>query len=428
MTDPLLITPVTRPIDATVRVPGSKSITNRALILAALADGPSTLGGALYSDDTRYMAESLRRLGIAIAEVEAADQFVVSGAGGKIPAHEADLFIGNSGTSVRFLTALAALGHGRYRLDGIERMRQRPIQDLLDALGQLGVDASTESGNGCPPVILNASGLRGGVVRMSADISSQFLSAILMVAPLAQGDVEIELTGPPVSWPYIQMTINVMGQWGANVDVLDTDRYHIPGGQQYRAQTYPIEPDASSASYFFAAAAATGGRVRVQGLTRQSLQGDVAFADLLGQMGCEVHEGEDYLEVHGPWQLHGVEVDMEWIPDTAMTLAAIAPFADSPTTITGIANIRYKETDRLAALINELGRLGVSVEELPDGLTIYPAKELRPAEIETYDDHRMAMSFAVTGLKSPGTSIKNPLCVNKTFPDFFDRLFAICRN
>jgi 3-phosphoshikimate 1-carboxyvinyltransferase len=419
--DKLLITPVERPVDGTVTVPGSKSITNRALILAALANGEGRLSGALYSDDTRSMAESLVRLGIEV-QTDAKDQtFTVRGHGGQIPAREADLFVGNSGTTSRFLTAFVAAGEGSYRIDGVPRMRERPIRDLLDALRPLGVDAMSEAGNGCPPVVVQARGIAGGRTTMRADVSSQYLTGLLMVSPLAKSDVIVDIDGDLASKPYVDITLKMMRQWGVEVENDDYRHFTVRCGQQYHAQVYAVEPDASSASYFFAAAAVTGGRVRVPGLSRESLQGDVAFVEVLEQMGARVEFGQDYIEVRGG-ALRGVDVDMNPISDTVMTLAAIAPFASSPTTIRSVGHIRHKETDRIAALAAELTKLGVSVEERADGLRIDPCPHLRPAEIETYDDHRMAMSFAITGLKAPGVTILDPGCVAKTFPDFFPTL------
>jgi 3-phosphoshikimate 1-carboxyvinyltransferase len=423
MTDSLLILPASGPVCGEVVVPGSKSITNRALIMAALADAESTLNGALFSDDTGYMAESLRRLGISVEEDEPAQRLHVKGTGGRIPAAEAELFVGNAGTAARFLTALCALGNGTYHIDGVARMRQRPIADLLDGLNQLGVDARSDLGNGCPPLTVVSEGLRGGRLEMKADVSSQYLTAILLAAPGSAGGVEIEIRGELASRPYIEMTIRMMDQWGVTADIDQSfRRFRIPGGEPYRAQAYRVEPDASSASYFFAAAAVTGGKVRIPGIGKWSLQGDARFVDVLAEMGCVVEKGPDFIEVEGAETLRGVDVDMNGISDTVMTLATIAPFAETPTTIRNVEHIRYKETDRLSAVTAELKRLGVKVEERRDGLTIYPAESLNPAEIETYDDHRMAMSFAVTGLRSPGVAIKDPGCVSKTFPDFFQRL------
>lgn len=419
------IVPVTQPVDATVRVPGSKSITNRALLIAALADGQSELLGALYSDDTKYMAAALRDLGIAVEADEAGERFVVHGDGGTFPAERADLFVGNSGTTMRFLTAALPLGQGSYRIDGIPRMRSRPIQPLLDALQALGANAVSEAGNGCPPVSIQGGGLAGGRVQMAGDQSSQYFSALLMAAPYARTDVVIDVEGDLVSKPYMPMTAAVMRAFGATAEI-DADSwrsFRVPAGQRYQGRVYQIEPDASNASYFFAAAAVTGGRVRIDGLGRASSQGDLHFVDVLGAMGATVAVADDYVEVVGPREgrLRGVDLDLNAISDTAQTLAAIAPFADGPTTIRGVGHARLKETDRVAAVANELRKLGQIVEERPDGLTIHPAP-IEPAAIATYDDHRMAMSFAITGLRAPGVRILDPGCVAKTFPDYFERL------
>ncbi len=409
-----------RPVDATVWLPGSKSYTNRALIIAAMAGGESLVRSALFSDDTDYMASALRTLGIAVEEDVGAASFRVSGAGGGIPAGDAELFVGNAGTAARFLTAFVATGHGRYVVDGNERMRQRPIQPLLDALQQLNVRASAQLGNGCPPVVVEAAGLAGGKARIPGNISSQYFSALLMAGPLSRDGIELEVEGDLVSKPYTEMTLSTMLAFGAEGSNEEFRRFRVPGGQRYTGRGYDVEPDASGASYFFAAAAVTGGRVRVLHLGRDSAQGDLHFVDLLERMGCTVNRAGDYTEVIGTGVLGGIEADMADISDTAQTLAAIAPFATGPVTISGIAHVRGKETDRVAAMATELRRLGQRVDERPDGLTIHPAP-VQPAEIETYDDHRMAMSFAVTGLRAHGVRIKDPGCVSKTFPDFWER-------
>jgi 3-phosphoshikimate 1-carboxyvinyltransferase len=422
--DLLALRPASGPIDATVAVPGSKSITNRALLVAALADGDSELLGALHSDDTRYMAAALNALGIPVESDEAGARFRVRGGGGTFSAAAADLFVGNAGTAMRFLTAALPLGHGRFRIDGVPRMRQRPIAPLLQALNDLGADARSETGSGCPPVVVWASGLPGGRARMAGDASSQFFTALLLAGPYARDGIAVEVVGDLVSKPYLPMTAAVMAAFGVTAD-LDTTHWRTLGvrpGQRYQGRTYRIEPDASNASYFFAAAAVTGGRVRVEGLGRGSTQGDLRFVDALAAMGATVTETDDMVEVRGPaGGLRGVDLDMGAISDTAQTLAAIAPFAAGPTTIRGIAHARLKETDRVAALAAELRKLGQGVEEFPDGLRIEPAP-LRPADIDTYDDHRMAMSFAVAALRFPGIRLRDPGCVAKTFPDFFERM------
>jgi 3-phosphoshikimate 1-carboxyvinyltransferase len=415
--------PARGPVEAEVTLPGSKSYTNRALVLAALAVGTSTLRAALFSEDTAVMAESLRQLGIPVHGNAEQLTFTVEGKGGVIPATRAACFVGNSGTTARFLTALLALGHGEYLIDGVPRMRQRPIQPLLDALRQLGVDASSVDGNGCPPVLVRASGLAGGRVRLPGTLSSQYLSALLMVGPCTPQGLEIEVEGDLVSKPYVELTVQAMQAFGARVEREDDHRFVVPGGQGYRARDYTVEPDASAASYFFALAAVTGGRVRVRNLGSGSAQGDTRFVDVLEQMGCRITRSVNALTVEGPPRLRGVNVDMNAISDTVQTLAAIAPLASGPVVIRNVAHIRHKETDRIHALVTELRRLGVVVEEFPDGLAVYPSL-VRSGTVQTYDDHRMAMSFAVLGCRVPGIVIDNPGCVAKTFPDFFERLAA----
>ncbi len=411
------------PLDAAIRPPGSKSITNRALVCAALADGTSVLSGALDSEDTRVMVEGLRRLGLTVEVDATARTITVEGCGGNFPRRDADLFVANSGTTIRFLTAAATLGRGTFRLAGIDRMHERPIGDLLDALSQLGADARSEADNQCPPVVVHAAGLKGGRASIRGDVSSQFLSGLLMVAPYAETDVELVVRGPLVSKPYVRITLAVMRAFGIEVESADLSRFHVPAPQRYRARQYEIEPDASAASYFWGAAAVCGGRVTVTGLTRDALQGDVAFCDCLQKMGCEVQYAPGGITVVGR-PLHGIEVDMNAISDTVQTLAAVALFAEGPTTITSVAHIRHKETDRIGDLARELRKLGAAVEELPDGLRIVPGP-LRGAEIETYNDHRMAMSLSLVGLKVPHVVIDDPDCTAKTYPDFFADLASI---
>jgi 3-phosphoshikimate 1-carboxyvinyltransferase len=419
--DALEITPLRQPPDATVHVPGSKSITNRALVLAALSEPwkDSELRGVLRSDDTEIMVEALQTLGFRMKLDWPSNVIRVRRpeCPRLIPADEADLFVGNSGTTMRFLTAMASLGHGRYRLDGVARMRERPMQDLLSALCQLGVKAYSEGNNGYPPVIVETNGLKGGRVRIKGNASSQFLTALLMAAPLARDEVTIEMDGPQVSQPYVAMTVSMMRSFGAEIETDLTTYYYVGRRPWYEGQIYDIESDASAASYFFAAAAITQGEIGVSGLSTNSLQGDVRFVNALFEMGCHVKEWQTGISVKG-WPLHGIDADMNDISDTVMTLAAVACFAEGPTTIRNVAHIRHKETDRLAALATELRRVGAEVEEFADGLTITP-RPLHGAEIETYNDHRMAMSMALIGLKVPGIVIKNPGCVAKTYPGFF---------
>jgi 3-phosphoshikimate 1-carboxyvinyltransferase len=424
----LEIQPLPRPTAAAIDPPGSKSLTNRALILAALAGRGRgcRLDRVLDCEDTAVMITALRALDFQV-EVpppygpgDGVLRVGAAGGAGVIPATAADLFVGNSGTTMRFLTAMLSLGEGRYRLDGVPRMRERPMEDLLTALRQLGVRAFSERGNGCPPVVVEANGLSGGRVCIRGDVSSQFLSGLLLAAPRARGDVEIEVAGPLVSEPYVAMTMALMRQWSAAVHSDRPGHFVVPGRQEYRAQSFVIEPDASAASYFFGAAAVTGGYVWVPRLTTASLQGDVGFVDVLERMGCLVSRTEAGINVQGR-PLHGIDVDMNAISDTVMTLAAVALFAEGPTTIRNVAHIRHKETDRLRALATELRRLGAGVEERPDGLTVTPGS-LRGTTVETYNDHRMAMSLALVGLRVPGVVIRNPGCVAKTYPRFFDDL------
>lgn len=426
----LEIVPLNRPTDTAVSVPGSKSITNRALVLAALGGVHSCcLIGALRSEDTEVMIAGLQALGFEVEPDWEHDPSRIDllHPGEGVRAAAADLFVGNSGTTMRFLTALVSLGRGRYRLDGVQRMRERPIEELLEALRGLGVRAYSEKGNGCPPVIVETEGLRGGHVRIRSDRSSQFLSALLMVAPFAQRETIIDVDGSLVSEPYVSMTVAMMRDLGYRIDEESGPRYRIPPDRERRLLgQYAIEPDASAASYFFAAAAITGGRVTVLDLPVHSLQGDVRFVDLLAEMGCRVERCSSGITVHGR-PLHGIDVDMNDISDTVMTLGAVACFADGPTTIRNVAHIRHKETDRLAALATELRRVGAAVDEFSDGLTITP-RPLHGAAIETYNDHRMAMSMALVGLRVPGVVINNPGCVAKTYPHFFDDLARLEEN
>lgn len=412
------------PTRGSIRPPGSKSITNRALVCAALAAGETVLTGALDSEDTRVMIDSLGKLGIAVTANSDRTILKVAGLGGVIPAADASLYVANSGTTVRFLTAMLALGRGTYRLDGTARMRERPIQDLLDALQELGCAAASDGGNGCPPITISARGLPGGQVSLRGDTSSQFLSGLLMAAPYAETPLTIRVTGELVSVPYVEMTMRVMEAFGVAVERPAPGQYDVPAGRHYLARSYAVEPDASAASYFFAAAAITGGRVTVEGLNRESLQGDVGFCDCLRRMGCQVDFGEAHITVQGG-PLRGIDVDMGDISDTAQTLAAVALFADRPTTVSGIGHVRHKETDRIGNLAVELRKLGAEVTERDDGYRIVPGA-LRSAEIDTYADHRMAMSLALAGLRGPGLMIRDPNCVEKTYPRFFEDLNRVC--
>jgi 3-phosphoshikimate 1-carboxyvinyltransferase len=412
------------PVRASIRPPGSKSITNRALVCAALAEGPSLLRGALDSEDTRVMVEALRQLGLDVLVDLDASTIAVVGSGGRLPVADAELFVANSGTTIRFLTAMLASATGRYRIDGVARMRERPIGDLLDTLNALGANCRSESPGGCPPVVIDARGLRGGAARIRGDISSQFLSAVLMAAPYASSDMELLVDGVLVSQPYVHMTLGVMAAFGVRAEAGDLSRCAVAAPRRYLGTAYAIEPDASAASYFWGAAAITGGTVTVEGLDRSALQGDVAFVDCLRQMGCDVRDTPAGIAVTGG-RLRGIEIDMNGISDTAQTLAVVALFAEGPTTITGVGHIRHKETDRIGDLARELRKLGAVVDEHADGLTVTPGR-LRGATIETYNDHRMAMSLALAGLRVPGVEITNPHCTEKTYPRFFEDLTRVC--
>jgi len=377
--------------------------------------------GLLDSEDTRVMVDSLEKLGFSLRLDWNKGQAWVDRPretrnGGTIPTARASLQVCNSGTSMRFLTAMVATGTGTFHLDGNARMRERPIADLLMALRQLGVDAQGSQPGDFPPLTIHSQGLSGGQVQLKANLSSQFLSGLLLSAPKALSRIEITVPGTMVSEPYVTMTLAMLKDWGYTV-FQDANRYTIPAPQSAQKSAYAIEPDASAASYFWAAAAVTGGDVTVPGLSQQSLQGDVAFVEALGRMGCLVTYNATGIRVQGR-PLHGIDIDMNAISDTVMTLAVVACFASGPTTIRNVAHIRHKETDRLTAIATELSKLGARVETREDGLTIHPGP-LRGAHIHTYDDHRMAMSLAVAGLRVPGVVIEDPGCVRKTYPGFF---------
>jgi 3-phosphoshikimate 1-carboxyvinyltransferase len=426
MDDGLEIVPFGGPIDAAVRVPGSKSVTNRALVLAALAEGETTLTGALVCDDSERMIDALRRLGFAVQRAEAADPrsgnctVAVAGEDGRIPRAGARLDVGNAGTAARFLTAAVALGHGRFVVDGDARMRERPIGDLVDALSCLGVRVRCMSG--CPPVTVDADGLPGGEVRVSGIASSQFLSALLMVSPCAASRTTIRLADAMTSRPYVDLTLAIMRDFGVEIARASADTFVVEPARYRACSLYAIEPDASSASYVFGAAAVAGGRARVDGLTPRCRQGDAGFVRVLAEMGLEVQSCDEGVEVRRISPLRGVSATLTDMPDVAPTLAAIAPFATSPTEIRGIASARRKESDRIAALAQELARLGVPVTEHADGLTIEPCRHWRPGVVRTYNDHRIAMALALIGLRVPGLRIENPACVSKTFPGYFELL------
>jgi len=410
------------PIEATLTLPGSKSYTHRALMAAALATGDSVLVNALKAEDTELTAQALAQLGAGIDWQGTTIQ--VTGRGGRWRRVAEPIYLGNSGTSMRFLTALVALGVGEYRLTGTERLCQRPLGELLDALGQVGVQAKSENGDGCPPVRVTG-GLTGGHARLSGSISSQYLSALLFIGPLAPSGLEIEITGDLVSKPYVDLTLEVLSDFGISYYRQGHQFFQLPGGQCYLPQNYVIEADASSASYFWAAAALTRGRVTITNLSLESSQGDAAFPHVLERLGCTLSESPQGLTLQGG-PLQGIAVDMATMPDLVPTLAVLAAFARGETVITGVAHLRHKESDRLAAVATELTKLGIEAKETADGLSIRGG-EPRGDVIETYNDHRIAMSFAVAGLKAPGMVITDPDCVAKSFPDFwkfFERLYA----
>lgn len=412
----LAISPLTAPPTVTVNVPGSKSHTNRALICAALASGRSRLTGVLFAQDTLAMLESLQVLGLEMLIGEHACTVDVVGLGGIIPSGSHELNVRQSGTTGRFLLPMLTLGSGRYVLDGAEQLRARPFDELVQGLRDLGGRIEGES----LPLVIEGSTLRGGVVEVSGTVSSQYLSGLLLSAPCAESETVIEITSDLVSKPYIDLTLATMASFGA---VVDNDNYRrfVVANTGYKSADLAIEPDASAASYFFAAAAVTGGSVTVEGLGAGTIQGDLDFVDALEGMGAVVSRDSTSTTVTGPSQLRGIHIDMANISDTAQSLAVVAPFASEPTTVTGIGFIRKKETDRVAAVVQELSRLGIRATEDDDGFTIYPGQP-QPGIVDTYDDHRMAMSFAVLGLVAPGVIIENPGCVSKTFPSFFSVL------
>ncbi|MFN3265351.1 MAG: 3-phosphoshikimate 1-carboxyvinyltransferase [Deinococcales bacterium] len=420
MQEALTIKPLQKPIEARVVPPGSKSYTNRVLPLAALAQGESVIEGALFSDDTKYMAQALRQLGVGVLEMEAQNRFVVHGTGGHWQPSSEPLFIGNSGTSARFLAPLVALGHSEYVIDGVPAMQKRPIAPLIEALNRLGAEVESMQGTGCPPIRIRGRGVRGGSTRIRGDISSQYLSGLLMSAPYFEQGLRLEVEGDLVSKPYLEVTAQAMGAFGVQLELHDFERFSV-APSCYKPTVYSVEPDASAASYLFAAAAILGGRMTVPGLGKNSLQGDLGFVRVLEQMGCSIEILDHETTVTGTGQLRGIEVNMSQISDTAQTLAAVAVFADAPTRVTGIGFIRAKETDRIGAVVRELQRLGIQAIEEADGFIIHPG-QITPANVETYDDHRMAMSFALIGLKQQGVTILDPKCTAKTFPTYWDVL------
>ncbi|MGB9628721.1 MAG: 3-phosphoshikimate 1-carboxyvinyltransferase [Thermodesulfobacteriota bacterium] len=401
--------------DAKLTIPGSKSYTHRAILISSLSKGESILINPLQCLDTEYTIQGLRKFGIKIYTKE--DRIYIQGNGGEFNGNEEEkIFVGDSGTTMRFLTAFSSLKKGKTFLDGSKRMRKRPIGELLNGLRMLGISAYCRGGY--PPVLIDSDGLKGGKVEIKGNESSQFLSSLLMIAPYAKEDVLIEVKGNLSSKPYIDITCDVMSAFGVEVKTLGNNQFFVRGGQKYSPRIYHIEPDASNASYFFSAAAITHGRVRVENLRRDSLQGDIRFLDILKRMGCMVTWGENWVEVLGN-KLVGIEIDMNEMPDLVPTLAVTSAFAQGKTVIKNIGHLRLKESDRIHALAKELIKIGIHVEEGEDWLKVEGGRA-HGAEIETYNDHRIAMSFAVAGLCVSGVKIKEEQCVNKSFPKFWE--------
>ncbi|WP_446008190.1 3-phosphoshikimate 1-carboxyvinyltransferase [Candidatus Electrothrix sp.] len=417
-----LITPIDT-LDAIVEVPGSKSLTQRALIAAALACGESTLIGPLASEDTAYTMKALRQMGVVVDDSDP-KAWMVQGSGGEIATPDKDIFLGNNGTATRFLTSVAALGQGRFRISGGERMAERPIEPLIRALRGWQVQIQSEAANGCPPLSIDAAGLSGGETVLPEGKSSQYLSSLLLVAPYAAQKADLKVEGEVFSKPYVKMTLAVMADFGIWAEVSpNMNRFQIPQGC-YRGTRYQVEGDASGASYFWAAAAITGGKVNVANVPVPSLQGDAQLVPLLERMGCHVERSEGGITVQGPEQLKGIEVDMGNMPDVAPTLAVVAAFAEGTTVINNIAHLRIKECDRLAVMVNELRKMGADVEEEDDRMIVHGqigGANLHGADIETYEDHRIAMCFAVAGLRVAGVKVHGEECVAKSFPDFWER-------
>lgn len=410
------------PVDSILRPPGSKSITNRALVCAALATGASRLSGVLYSQDTEVMLTALQQLGAEYSGSLRDGEVEITGTGGRLSSGDHHLQVANSGTTIRFLSSVATLGNGNIRLEGVARMQQRPIQPLVDALQTLGVEISCAP-SGCPPVVIRACGLRGGRTSIDGSFSSQFLSGILLAAPYAEEEVQVQTTGSLVSEPYLTMTTEVMKSFGVFVAGDPESGYLVSGDQQYSPTEFSIEPDATAASYLLAIPAITGGRVTVTGLGSGSIQGDLRFTECLAEMGCQVTVEPDRITVEGRAQ-RGIDVDMNDMSDTVQTLAVVAMFVEGGTVIRNVAHNRHKETDRIGNLAAELRKLGAVVQERNDGLSISRGSP-RPATVETYDDHRMAMSLSLAGLNIDGVVISDPDCTRKTYPDYFRDLEAV---
>ena len=419
-------------VEGVVVLPGSKSISNRTLLLAALASGSTRLFGLLDADDTAHMLNALRTLGVLVERTP--DAATVLGTGAQFPVRAASLFLGNAGTAVRPLTAALAVQGGDYALAGVPRMHERPIGDLVDALRLLGCDIRYTRNDGYPPLAIGSTGGRaGGRIPIRGDVSSQFLSALLMALPIAQGARDaattVTLTTPLISRPYVEITTRLMRRFGVAVQTPDPVRFVVPATSGYRSPgDLHVEGDASAASYFLAAGVIGGGPVRVTGVGRDSIQGDVAFAEVLARQGADIRYGPDWIEARRGRPLAGGTIDCIEIPDAAMTLAIVALFATAPTRLANIGSWRVKETDRIAAMATELGKLGATLKAGNDWLEVAPLATFRNAAIDTYDDHRMAMCFALAALGGTGITINDPGCVRKTFPGYFDVLAAVVRH
>jgi 3-phosphoshikimate 1-carboxyvinyltransferase len=410
-------------VSGEVNLPGSKSVSNRALLLAALSSGKTRLTNLLDSDDIRHMLNALTKLGVSYQLSDDKTVCEVEGLGGAFASQEAlELFLGNAGTAMRPLAAALCLGSGEYVLTGEPRMKERPIGHLVTALREAGADVEYLENENYPPLKIKGTGLKSGTVSIDGSISSQFLTAFLMAAPLAEGEITIKIEGELVSKPYIDITLHIMKQFGVDVINNDYQEFVIPTGQLYVAPgDFLVEGDASSASYFLAAAAIKGGEIKVTGIGKNSIQGDIQFADALEKMGAEIEWGDDYV-ISRVGQLKGIDMDYNHIPDAAMTIATTALFAEGTTAIRNVYNWRVKETDRLAAMATELRKVGAEVEEGEDYIIVQPVSELKHAEIDTYDDHRMAMCFSLVALSDTPVTINDPGCTSKTFPDYFDKL------
>lgn len=420
----LTLNPLTK-IDGEIQIPGSKSLSNRILLLAAMAQGTTTITNLLDSDDVRHMLTALRQLGVSYNLSENNTQCEMTGLAGSFRSRDSiELFMGNSGTTMRSLTAALCTGNGEFTLTGEPRMYERPIDDLVDCLQQAGADIEYQQQQGYPPLKINARGLSGGEVNIKGDISSQYLTGMLMAAPFCESDLLIRVEGELVSKPYIEITLDVMRRFGVAVENRNNQSFFIQSGQSYRSPGHiMVEGDASSASYFLAAAAIAGGAVKVHGTGKASVQGDARFAEVLELMGARVVWSDEWIEVSRAGELNAVDIDLNHIPDAAMTIATTALFANGTTTIRNIYNWRVKETDRLAAMSTELRKLGAIVEEGEDFISIKPPEKIRSAAIDTYDDHRMAMCFSLAAFGGAPITINDPGCTSKTFPGYFE-LFA----